>query len=133
MAGSDARRWFAMGEAKVSWDAKTMTANIKGIPKRQARAVEAAFHYHKAPLLNYARQNAPWTDRTGNARNGLFTQVNTDGKGGVQLVLAHGVPYGIWLEVRWSGRFAIIAPAIQHEGPLLMKTIAKMCGQELTT
>ena len=32
------------------------------------------------------------------------------------IFLGHGanVHYGIWLEVRWGGRFAIIVPTIEH-------------------
>jgi hypothetical protein len=29
-----------------------------------------------------------------------------------ELILLHSMPYGIWLEVRWSGRYAIIGPTM---------------------
>ena len=75
------------------------------------RGVEAiAFKW--APVVqNWMRDNAPWTDRTGNARQALHTEVHrltTE----VFLTMAHGVNYGVYLELGYSGRYAIIGPAI---------------------
>ena len=64
----------------------------------------------------FARQNAPWTDRTGAARAGLagFADSTTGagglGKGTYWAGISHGVDYGIWLELRYNGRFAIVGP-----------------------
>jgi hypothetical protein len=67
----------------------------------------------------YAKEHAPWDDRTGDARAGLTA------KGEQRLVyyaitLYHTVSYGIWLEVRWDGKYAIIVPTLEHMGPQLM-------------
>lgn len=70
-----------------------------------------------------ARRNARWKDQTTNARNGLMTKpFHTKGKEH-GYVLHHSVPYGIWLEVRWSGKYAIIMPTILDEVPELMKVV----------
>jgi len=82
-----------------------------------------AFHATKAQ--EYARSNAPWTDRTSNARNGLFA-VSRPSHPTYRIIVGHRVPYGIWLEVRWSGRYAIIRPTIDHQGPEVMKTLGKI-------
>jgi len=62
--------------------------------------------------LEYAKANAPWTDRTGDARRGLDVAVDNDGNA-ITLQLFHTVDYGLWLEVIQSGRFAIIMPTLQ--------------------
>jgi hypothetical protein len=62
--------------------------------------------------LEYAKANAPWTDRTGNARNGLDVAVENDGNALI-MELFHTVDYGLWLEVIQNGRFAIIMPTLQ--------------------
>lgn len=69
---------------------------------------------------NYMKSNAPWNDQTGNARNGLFARAYSEGDE-TGIVLGHSVDYGIWLEVRWSGRYAIIEPAIAAMGPAVMR------------
>ena len=62
-------------------------------------------------LQNYARDKAPWTDRTGHARQRLTGTV-TSMTSGYRITLAHGVDYGIWLELAHEKRFAIIQPTI---------------------
>lgn len=62
--------------------------------------------------LEYARANAPWEDRTGDARAGLNVSVDSDGDS-IIMQLFHTVDYGLWLEVIQSGRFAIIMPTLQ--------------------
>ena len=95
-------------------------------------SVNERFNRTRAALLAYSKttastieadmkRNAPWTDRTGNARNRLFSRAfevtsNPDVyEIGVQS--GHGVSYGIWLEVRWSGRWAIVGPTVKGAGP----------------
>lgn len=85
-------------------------------------AISATMAYHATRAVAYAKQNAPWTDRTGNARGGLFSTTESTGNSW-RLTIAHSVPYGIWLEVRWNGRYQIIRPTIQNEGPEVMKTV----------
>ena len=42
-----------------------------------------------------------------------------------ELLLAHSVYYGIWLEVRFSGRYAIIMPTINYIGAAMLNRIAQ--------
>jgi hypothetical protein len=63
-----------------------------------------------------AQQNAPWEDRTGDARNGLTGSAETTGVE-TTITLAHTVDYGLWLEVRWNGRYAIIMPTLEELMP----------------
>jgi hypothetical protein len=89
------------------------------------RAIAGVFLRSQDDAINFAKPNAPWTDRTGNARSGLFTKVNVIDKGAsFEMIVAHSVSYGIWLEVRFSGKYAIIKPTIDYIGPILMDRIA---------
>jgi hypothetical protein len=81
--------------------------------------------YYEPKLENYAKLNAPWKDRTSNARNGLAARSGRDSKTHY-IVLFHQVPYGIWLETRWSAKYAIIMPTIDHFGPEVMDTFQKI-------
>ena len=62
-------------------------------------------------LQNYARDNAPWTDRTGHARQRLTGTTSRIDKG-YRITLAHGVDYGKWLELAHEKKYAIIQPTI---------------------
>lgn len=63
-------------------------------------------------MQSYAQANAPWSDRTGEARAGLTAEVDSD-KGNVYVSLFHTVDYGRWLETIQGGRYAIIMPTIE--------------------
>lgn len=70
-------------------------------------------------LLQYARDNAPWDDRTGDARAGLDYLVSLRNES-LEIALFHTVEYGIWLEIRWGGRYAIIIPTVEQKGSELL-------------
>ena len=88
------------------------------------RFIAASMQMHSKRAQAFAKRGAPWTDRTGNARSGLNAQYEGGGSSH-RIVVAHSVSYGVWLEVRWSGRYAIINPTIAHEGPQVMRTLSQ--------
>jgi len=69
--------------------------------------------YFKAVFEAYAKENASWTDRSANARQTLHAWVNEVSHDTVELYLSHGVEYGLWLEVRFAGKYQIVWPTIQ--------------------
>lgn len=79
---------------------------------------EEVFQQAAGAILEYARANAPWADRTGDARNGLQVDVYTEGNS-VILDLYHTIDYGLWLEVIQNGAFAIIMPTLENFAPLV--------------
>ncbi len=79
---------------------------------------------HAPRVEDYAKRNAKWHDRTGHARSGLQAVADSQHGGPYKIILSHGVPYGIWLEVRFSGRLAIINPTIATQGPEVMRTVS---------
>lgn len=76
-------------------------------------------------MEEWAKANAPWQDRTGAARAGLNATVQEAGAG-TTITLAHGVDYGIWLEVANGGRYSIIAKAIDMFGPSFMQDLQRL-------
>lgn len=85
-----------------------------------------------APQIEeYAKLNAPWEDRTGDARAGLTAEVDTEGEE-VVISLSHSVGYGLYLETIESGQFAIIMPTLEHFAPLVFfATNATQTGEDL--
>lgn len=67
-------------------------------------------------IQNYAQSNAPWSDRTGEARDGLTAEVFLEG-GEVVIELYHQAEHGKWLELIQDGNFAIIMPTLETLGP----------------
>ena len=90
------------------------------------RDVEAAVRQLARDMEQWAKQNAPWEDETGLAREKLQAVVVPEQNGSWSIWLGHGkdVYYGIWLEVRWGGRYAIVLPTIYHFAPQIGARIA---------
>lgn len=91
---------------------------VAGVVKRQAQIA-----------TGWMKSNAPWTDRTGAARNGLRAETEHIRRTSHSIILMHSVPYGIWLEVRFGGRYAVIVPALVDQGPKLMRTLNKLLSR----
>jgi hypothetical protein len=102
----------------------TKTVFLTGRRVAEARAAE---------MENWAKANAPWQDRTGNARAGLNSFVKDSPGVVAEIVIQHGVDYGVWLEIAHGGRFAIIAKTIDTYGPLLMRDMQRIMNLKLAT
>ena len=101
--------------AGIRLDASKLLANLQSAETKSQIAIKMFANEGAKKFQNYAKQNRPWTDRTGHARQRL---TGTSGKvaNGYKLALAHGVDYGIWLELAHEKRFAIIQETIQTVG-----------------
>lgn len=100
-----------LGEAYVS----AIHQGIQAIAQRWAPEIE-----------NWMKQNAPWTDRTGNARQTLYTETSEVVNEMVELILSHGVYYGIFLELCNAGKYAIVGPALDHFAPKIWADVRRM-------
>ena len=90
------------------------------------RGVLAIAKSYAPEIENWMKANAPWTDRTGNARQSLYTEVNQVVNSMVELVLSHGMSYGVYLELCNQGRWGIIDRAIDHWAPILWSEVVRM-------
>lgn len=109
----------------VRWEDRALINTLKTFNARMDRGITAALAYHATQAVAYARQNASWTDRTANARNGLFARAEKDAPI-YRLIVAHSVPYGVWLELRWNGRYQIIRPTVDKTAPEIMRTVSRL-------
>lgn len=82
-------------------------------------------------MQNEARVSAPWTDRTGNARTGLFgTAERETARKLVVIYLSHGadIDYGKWLELANGGTYSVIMPTIEAHLPELRAELDAIFG-----
>lgn len=94
------------------------------------RLVYAVLQRRAPEIENWMKIYAPWTDRTGNARQTLHTFIDPPQTMGlmaeaISLVLSHGMDYGFWLEVKNAGRYAIVSPAIDHWAPIIIADLQR--------
>lgn len=104
----------AFGELADAY-VRAIRRGVRTLADRYAPEIEA-----------YMKVEAIWTDRTANARQTLNTQVEEMALDMVNIILAHGVEYGIWLELAHGGNYAIIAPTIDVYGPRIWADVQAM-------
>lgn len=104
---------------------KGLHSGLKHGAERTMKAALIVAERDAPEVENYMKLNAPWTDQTGNARNGLAARAYQDGDQ-IGIVLFHQVDYGIWLETRFDGKYAIIQPTIDEMGPKVMRDYERL-------
>lgn len=109
-----------------------LTRRLNQVGPSVKRAMVASANYAATQSESYMRENAPWTDRTGAARNGLRADVQVS-TNKVALILYHSVAYGVFLEVRWGGKYAILQPTMEVAGGIWMEALGKMIFDEVAT
>lgn len=111
-----------MARLSVSYDDNDLRKNIDQYSEQFDLMLGAIVDYHSAAGVVDMKSNAPWTDRTGAARAGLFTVVDHE-PGHYTITFSHTVYYGFWLEVKFSARDAVIMPTVLSRGRALMADI----------
>lgn len=92
---------------------------LTGVRVAETRAPEAE---------QWMKQNHPWTNRTGAAEAGLHVDVKDSPGVLTEIVFSHddSLDYPVYLEIANGGKFAIIAPAVDYWGPILMRDIQRI-------
>lgn len=104
----------AFGQLTAAY-AQAIRRGVRAIAQRRAPEIEA-----------WMKTNAPWQDRTGNARQTLHTEVEDLALDMVQITLNHGVEYGQYLELSHGGVWSVIAPALDFWGPVVWRDVQAM-------
>lgn len=112
----------------IYWDTSELEHGFAKFKPTLDQAVATLMKYEEQKVQSYMRINAPWTDQTTNARNGLFARAFSEGSSHV-IVCHHTMPYGIWLEVRFGGAYAIINPTIQAEGRRILGDLRNLLNK----
>ncbi len=90
------------------------------------RAVRMLADRYAPEIEAYMKANAVWIDRTGNARQRLYTEVSDVALDMIDIILSHGVEYGIYLELANQGRFAIIGPTLDIFAPRIWRDVVAL-------
>jgi hypothetical protein len=100
--------------SRIKWTGdRQVQQRMRDYGDQVKRAKIAVANYWAPVIETYAKTHRPWMDRTGNARAALHAFVQELSNDTVALYLSHGVDYGLWLEIKYAGRYAIIMPTLQ--------------------
>lgn len=113
--------------SSFSWDTSRFESP-KIMESKLKRAVMANMRYWDGPVEEHMKHQAPWTDRTTNARNGLAARAALLAAGLYGIILSHSVDYGIYLELGTENMRArpIIMPTIRLYAPKVIATLTRI-------
>ena len=96
----------------ITLDSEQLQKNMDALPPKLEAAIAIYAETICKDWESTAKRNRPWTDRTSRARQGLTGSSGMDGTK-CDIVLAHTVDYGVWLELAHEKRFAIVEPTVR--------------------
>lgn len=105
-----------------------LAGDIAAWGERVLTAVMAVAEYIARQAQNDMRTNAVWTDRTGNARSGLFSVAQQAAADLVEIYLSHGhtIDYGVNLELGHGGKYAIVGPTMERLIPEIKRMLDRI-------
>ena len=92
---------------------KQVLYNLRQAMESAKKAGAMAVQMSGAECVVYAKHNAPWTDRTGNARRSIHAESQNNG---LRSNVGIGMPYGKYLELDYGGKYRIVHPTIFSYG-----------------
>lgn len=96
-------------------DISDMEKGLSKLENKTDMAIRVFCDTGALKMQSYAQKNAKWTDRTGAARQRL--QGSTEKRAnGYAIRIAHGVDYGLWLELAHEKKYAIIPDTLRIVG-----------------
>lgn len=102
---------------KFDYDKSKLGKNMEKFSQKLGAAVLMYANTKAVQLEASMKRNRPWTDRTGMAKATLRAVVTQPDQNTIRITLAHGVSYGIWLELAHEKKYAIVNPTLEKEAP----------------
>lgn len=105
---------------RLDYNESTLKKNLDKMAVKLGAVILMYSATKASELQSKMKVNRPWTDRTGMAKALLNVKVSQPSSTVVRITLAHGVDYGIWLELAHGKNYAIIAPTVREEAPRII-------------
>ena len=114
---------------KLDYDSSSLSKNLDKMSTKLGAVILMYSATKASELQSKMKLNRPWTDRTGMAKALLSAKVSQPSPTLVRITLAHGVDYGIWLELAHEKNYAVIAPTIREEGPRIVDDLDNLMSK----
>lgn len=114
---------------EIDYNQSTLKKNLDNMSVKLGAVVLMYAATKASEIESKMKLNRPWTDRTNMAKMMLSAKVSQPSDNLVRITLAHGVDYGIWLELANEKNYAIIAPTVEEEGPRIVKDLDNLMSK----
>lgn len=114
---------------KFNYSESTLSRGLDTMSTKAGAAVLLYMSTKAVELEAQMKRNRPWTDRTGMAKATLNAKVSRPRNDVVRITLAHGVSYGVDLEMKHGKQYAIVGPTVRQEGPRLISGLSGLMSK----
>lgn len=112
----------------MNWDAQGLFNGLTALEDRMERAVEAYGQAAGQKLEAHAKENAPWQDRTGIARQTITGGGEWEGDK-MRVYVSGNVSYFQYLEFAHEKRYAILNPTVHALESEIVQGMANLLNQ----
>ena len=113
----------------LDYNQSTLSKNLDKMATKMGALILMYAATKASELQAKMKVNRPWTDRTNMAKTTLNAKVSQPDENTIRITLAHGVYYGIHLELAHGKKYAIIAPTIREEGPRIVEDLDNLMSK----
>lgn len=111
----------------IIWETSPEAVFPRGVEEWLQSINEAVYQLmlFRAPQISsWMRLNASWQDRTGNARQSLYAEVER-ALFEITVWIAYGaaIDYAVYLEFAHAGKYSILSPALDYWIPILWNDV----------
>lgn len=99
--------------------------NLKNAANKHKAALSAYADVAGKKMEGEAKLGAPWTDRTGNARQSISGTYGWDGDL-LKVVLSGGMSYSVFLELTHEKKYAILKPTIDRNAAEVIRSYQRL-------
>lgn len=126
---------MANTQFSMKWNSSALDANLIALPPKIKERIRSRVRTAAKRGESSMKINAPWTDRTGEARDGLYAKAGTYTDAGAisryTIDFGNLSGHGIWLEIAMSGKYQIIMPTLKATGDALMLSMTGLLDDAL--
>lgn len=115
-----------MGDAEIK---VKIDVDLDKLAIEQIDKVKKVADYYAPKMESYGKKNAPWTDKTTNARNSI-KGVRRDDSDNITVGVSGNVSYFKFLEFAHGKKWAILKPTIDKFTPEILEKIKKVLGDK---
>ena len=117
-----------MSGCHIIWDTAEVLRRFEQMRSRTRTSLEILADTAARSMETYAKNNARWTDRTGNARQRLKGSTRWE-QTALIAAISHNVDYGMWLELCNQKKYAILEEALNSQAQNLLEAYQRFLQQ----
>lgn len=111
---------------ELVWDPSDFVQSCEQYQSKFFVAVLVVCEVAATKMEEYAKTNAIWTDRTGNARQKLKGDAAWVSKDQIVIAVSHHMDYGFWLELAHGRKYKILEKSIENNVEELFRALRRL-------